>query len=140
MFGNKLRNTLNTLTKYIIGNLKCLKKRRATINRLKKAVVWNSNKCIHLTTKAINRPFCVLTALFTLKAKWLCGNTNNQDTEVASNFGHNMTSTTTRTTTSTNCHKDHVGTSNSVANFVARFLSGSFTRKWVSACAKAICR
>ncbi|MNI68802.1 hypothetical protein D3C73_1245150 [compost metagenome] len=119
MLCDELRNSLNTLSKYIVSNFECFEQWSATINRLKETIVWNSNKCINLTTKTINCPFRVLTTLFALEAKWLCRYANNQDTKVACNFSDHMSSTATRTATGTDCHEDHVSASNSVANFVA---------------------
>ena len=71
MLGNEFRNTLHTLTQYIVGNLERFKQWCAAVNCLQQAVVRDRNKRIYLPAELCNCPFSISATLLAFKTKRL---------------------------------------------------------------------
>ena len=132
---NKFRNGLNTATKNIVCNFKCVSKCNMCIFNLLKSFVRNNDKGVNMLGKLSYTALSLSISSLTFKSKRLSYNTNSEYSHLFCSFSNNRSGTSTCSTAHTSCNEYHISALKSFLNSLNRFFSTTFSNVGISTCA-----
>lgn len=134
---DKIRNSLHTLLKYLISDIKGLEKRSFFVDDRKDFIIWDSDKSIYLFTETFKSLESIRTTTLSFECEWFCHYSNYESTKPFRYLSNNRSSTSTSTTTETTGNKYHICTSERLFNLLARLFSSFFSDFWICSCSES---
>ena len=135
--GDYIRNSLNTLTQYIVSLQEGLLYRSSSIHGFQKILVGNNDKGINLLVELSDSFFRIVNSNTTFKLKRLCYYAHRQGSQLLGNPCYNGSCTSTSTSTHSSSYKHHVGTLQCILDKILAFMGCSLSNRRLTTSTKS---